>query len=75
VNIKINADINSNGSWLLTFIAVNAYAWGHSVPFSEYWVPAAALFGWHSGRRLWRELKLPGTTIVNDPADPVPEAR
>lgn len=76
MNIKIQADINSNGSWLLTFLAVNIYAWGHNVPFAEYWIPAAALYGWHSGRRLWRELNAPrGATIVGGPIDPVPEAR
>lgn len=70
MNIKINADINSNGSWLMTFIAVNLYAWGHSVPFSEYWVPAAALYGWHSGRRLWRELQIGPVKMTNDPEPP-----
>ena len=64
--IKINADINSNGSWLMTFIAMNLYAWVHAVPFSEFWVPLSALFGWHSGRRLWRELKMPNGTVISN---------
>lgn len=69
MNAKINITINSGTSWLLTFIAVNAYAWGHSVPFSEYWVPAAALYGWHSGRRLWRDLKMGPVSMTNEPEE------
>jgi len=71
MSLKLNVEINSGASWLLTFLAVNAYAYYMKVPFSEYWLPASLLYGWHSGRRLWKDLKLPnGTTVTNYQAEP-----
>jgi len=68
MSFKINVEINSGASWLMSFISVNAYAFYTRVPFSEFWIAVAALYGWHSGRRLWRELKLPNETVItNDP--------
>lgn len=74
ISLELDVKINSGASWLLSFLSVNAYAFYTKVAFSEFWIAVAALYGWHSGRRLWRELKLPnGTTMTA--ADPEPEAK
>lgn len=64
MKLDICVNINSGAAWVASFLAMNIYAFHIGVAFSEYWIAIAALYGWHSGRRLWRELKTPGGTVV-----------
>jgi len=71
MKLKLEIIINSGAAWVLSFISINAYAFYTRVAFSEFWIAIAALYGWHSGRRLWRELKTPGVTVTApDTPDP-----
>jgi hypothetical protein len=65
--MKLNIEVNSGASYLLSLVAVVGYGFYIKAPFEAFWIPIASLYGWHSGRRLWRQLKLPnGTEIVAD---------
>ena len=65
MKLNLEVTVNSGMSYLLSFAAVVGYAFYQKPTLSELWIPIAALYGWHSGRRLWRELKLPnGTQII-----------
>ena len=63
--MKLCLTINSGTAYLMSFVALVVYAVFIKAPFIEVWTGVASLYGWHTGRRLWRELKLPnGTTIT-----------
>ena len=55
--MKLNVTINSGMAYLMSFAAILAYAFAMKAPFTEFWVGVASLYGWHTGRRLWRQLK------------------
>ena len=50
--------ISSGPAYLLSLVAIIGYAFFIKAPFTEFWVAVASLYGWHTGRRLWRQLKL-----------------
>ena len=56
--MKLEVTINSGMAYLMSFVAVIAYAIIIKAPFTEFWVGIASLYGWHTGRRLWRQLKI-----------------
>ncbi len=64
--MKLNVTINSGMSYLMSFVAVVGLAIKLEASFAETWVAIAALYGWHSGRRLWRQLKTPGGVEIID---------
>jgi len=68
--IKLNADVNSGFSYLLSFAAVVGLALALKATFGETWIAIGALYGWHSGRRLWRELKTPAGATITDDQEP-----
>lgn len=70
VTANFNITINSGTAYLMSFAAIVAYAFKTKPTLSELWIPIAALYGWHSGRRLWRELKLPNGTTMTSPEEP-----
>jgi hypothetical protein len=70
MKLKLDVEINSGAAWLMSFITTNAYAVYTKVAFSEYWIAIAALYGWHSGRRLWKDIKLANGTIATAAEDP-----
>jgi hypothetical protein len=57
-------EIRTGPGWLLTFAAFVTFAFKTHAPFSEVWVAFLALFAALTGRRLWKELKTPTTTIT-----------
>ena len=63
--MKLNAEVNSGAAYLLSFAGVIAYAIVIKAPFTEFWVGVASLYGWHTGRRLWRQLKLGTLEVTN----------
>ena len=63
--MKLNVEINSGASYLLSFAGVIVYAIIIKAPFTEFWVGVASLYGWHTGRRLWRQLKLGTLEVTN----------
>jgi hypothetical protein len=74
VSIRLTAEVNSGFAYLLSFVAVIAFALYIKAPFTEFWMGIASLYGWHTGRRLWRQLKC-GTLEVQDGGDPNGEAK
>ena len=64
--MRLNAEVNSGAAYLLSFAAVLAYAVFIRAPFTEFWLGISSLFGWHTGRRLWRQLKLGTLEVTND---------
>lgn len=50
--------IGSGPAYIISLVAVIGYALFAKAPFNEFWIAIASLYGWHTGRRLWRELKL-----------------
>lgn len=66
--MKLYAEVNSGAAYLLSFAAVLIYAIFIHAPFTEFWLGVSSLFGWHTGRRLWRQLKL-GTLEVDNGTD------
>ena len=64
--MRLNAEVNSGAAYLLSFAAVLAYAVFIHAPFTEFWLGISSLFGWHTGRRLWRQLKLGTLEVTND---------
>ncbi len=66
--MRLNVTISSGAAYLLSFAAVLAFAVIVKAPFTEFWLAVASLYGWHSGRRLWRQLKTPaGVEMTCDP--------
>jgi hypothetical protein len=63
--MKLSAEVNSGAAYLMSFAAVLAYSVFIKAPFTEFWLGIASLYGWHTGRRLWRQFKL-GTLEVNN---------
>jgi len=60
-----NFEVRTGPAWLLTFAATTYFAFKTKAPFSECWLAFLSLFGALTGRRLWKELKLPnGTTVI-----------
>ena len=53
----MNITINSGAAYLLSLVAVIGYALYAHAPFSEFWLAVGTLYGWHTGRRLWRQFK------------------
>jgi hypothetical protein len=64
--IKLNAEVNSGVAYLVSLAAVIGYALFIKAPFTEFWVGIASLYGWHTGRRLWRQLKLGTLETTSD---------
>ena len=65
--VKLEVTINSGMAYLMSFVGVIVMAFALKASFNEVWIAIAALYGWHTGRRLWRQLKLPnGTEMVCD---------
>lgn len=63
--MKLNIEVNSGAAYILSLVAVIGFAIFIKAPFTEFWVGIASLYGWHTGRRLWRQLKL-GTLEVDN---------
>lgn len=60
----------SGPAYVLTFIALFAYAIISHATFEAYAVWAVSLFGIHVGKRLWKTLKTPQVTVENcDPPE------
>ncbi len=58
----------SGPAYVLTFIALFAYAIISHATFEAYAIWAVSLFGIHVGKRLWKTLKTPtGETTVELP--------
>lgn len=64
--------ISSGPAYLLSLVAVIGYALYIKAPFSEFWIAVASLYGWHTGRRLWRQLKMGTAEVQQDPETPEP---
>ena len=69
MSVRLNAEVNSGAAYLLSFAAILGYAFFVKAPMTEFWVGVASLYGWHTGRRLWRQFKC-GTRDVQDGGDP-----
>jgi hypothetical protein len=63
--MKLNAEVNSGAAYLMSLVVVIVYAFYIHAPFTEFWVGVSSLFGWHTGRRLWRQLKLGTLEVTN----------
>jgi hypothetical protein len=63
--MKLNAEVNSGAAYLMSLVVVIVYAFYIHAPFTEVWVGVSSLFGWHTGRRLWRQLKLGTLEVTN----------
>jgi hypothetical protein len=61
--------IGSGPAYIISLVAVIGYAFYMKAPFSEFWVAIASLYGWHTGRRLWRQLKMGTTEVTNGEAN------
>jgi hypothetical protein len=61
----MNLTINSGMAYLISLVAVIGYAFYIHAPFSEFWIAVGSLYGWHTGRRLWRQLKMGTAEITN----------
>jgi hypothetical protein len=66
LSVKLNAEVNSGAAYLISFMGVIVYAIIIKAPFTEFWLGVASLYGWHTGRRLWRQLKLGTLEVMND---------
>jgi len=58
--------VGSGPAYLLSLVAVIGYALYIKAPFAEFWLAVASLYGWHTGRRLWRQLKMGTTEATNE---------
>lgn len=72
--MKLYAEVNSGVAYLMSFAAVLVYAVIIKAPFTEFWFGIASLYGWHTGRRLWRQFKC-GTLEVTNDEPPAGEAK
>lgn len=66
LGMKLNVEVNSGVAYLLSFAAVVGLAVQLKASFAETWIAIAALYGWHTGRRLWRQLKTPGGVEIQN---------
>lgn len=64
-----NFEVRTGPGWLLTFGATVVYAFKMNPPFAEAWIAFAAFFTLLTGRRLWKELKLPNGTTLTSPEE------
>lgn len=64
--MKLEATVNSGAAYLMSLVAVIVYAFFIKAPFTEFWLGVSSLFGWHTGRRLWRQLKCGTLEVTND---------
>ena len=63
--MKLNAEVNSGAAYLLSLGLITVYSFFIHTPFTEFWLGVASLYGWHTGRRLWRQLKLGTIEMTN----------
>jgi hypothetical protein len=55
--MRLNAEVNSGAAYLMSLTSVVILGVALKAPFTEVFVSIASLYGWHTGRRLWRQLK------------------
>jgi len=67
--MKLYVEVNSGAAYLLSLSAVVTYAIINKAPFPEFWIAVGALYGWHTGRRLWKTLKTPAGTVIDQGED------
>lgn len=65
IGANINITINSGAAFIMSFVALIGFAFYIKAPFTEFFFGIGSLYGWHTGRRLWRQLKC-GTIEAND---------
>ena len=63
--MRLNIEVNSGAAYILSLASVIGFAIYIKCSFEGFWISVASLYGWHTGRRLWRQLKL-GTLEVTD---------
>ena len=63
--MRLNVEVNSGAAYVMSFVATIAFALYIKAPFTEFFFGLGSLYGWHTGRRLWRQLKM-GTIEVTD---------
>lgn len=64
--MTLNSTVNSGAAYLLSLAAIVTYAFFSHAPFTEFFFAIGSLYGWHTGRRLWRQFKC-GTLEVEGP--------
>lgn len=64
--MTLNSTVNSGSAYLLSLAAIIGYAFFSHAPFTEFFFAIGSLYGWHTGRRLWRQFKC-GTLEVQGP--------
>lgn len=57
LNAKLNFEVNSGAAFIMSFVALIGFAFYIKAPFTEFFFGIGSLYGWHTGRRLWRQLK------------------
>lgn len=57
IGANINITINSGAAFIMSFVALIGFAFYIKAPFTEFFFGIGSLYGWHTGRRLWRQLK------------------
>ena len=72
--MKLTVEVNSGAAYVISVVAVIGYALFIHANFEAFWIAISSLFGWHTGRRLWRQLKL-GTLEVNGETNGTPPAK
>ncbi len=55
--MKLSAEVNSGAAYLISLASVIILGLFLKAPFTEVFMGIASLYGWHTGRRLWKELK------------------
>ena len=63
--MKLNILVNSGAAYIISLVAVIVFGIFIRASFEGFWIAIASLYGWHTGRRLWRQLKI-GTLEVED---------
>jgi hypothetical protein len=56
--VRLNVEVNSGAAYIISVVGCIGYALFIKAPFEAFWIAISSLFGWHTGRRLWRQLKL-----------------
>ena len=58
--MKLEAEVNSGAAYLMSLASVVILGIVLKAPFSELFLGIGSLYGWHTGRRLMKDIKLKG---------------
>lgn len=62
--MKLSADVDSGAAYLISLASIIILGLFLKAPFTEFFMGVASLYGWHTGRRLIKQIKVGSTEMT-----------